>query len=231
MDIVYPLSANYDGEELKYSLRSLRNIPHEKVFFVGGCPKWAKNIIHIPTTQKGTKYKNTTKAMITACNDPRVSNDFVLMNDDFFILEPTTPDELNLYNGTVQSNLDALYNKYGSANPYMRGAEQTRDLLKANGIVAEPLCYELHIPFVFNKGKFLNMFDLREVEQINCLHKRTLYGNLYLKGGNDTRDVKIFARDGFSGKTGAFLSCSNDGFDLIKDFLAKKFPEPSEYEI
>lgn len=230
MDIVYPLSEQYDGEELRFSLRSLQNIPHDMVFFVGGCPGWAQNIIHIPMSQKGTKYKNTTKAMIKVCNDTRVSEDFILMNDDFFILEKTTPEELNLYNGTVQSNLDAQYKKYGTANPYMRGMEQTRDLLKNNG-VPEPLCYELHIPFVFNKHKFLNMFDLREVERINCLHKRTLYGNLYLNGGKDTRDVKIFARNGFFGQAGAFLSCSNDGFDLIKSFLSAKFPKKSVYEV
>lgn len=228
MDIVYTLAQNYTGEELKYSLRSLENIPHERVFFVGGCPKWAKDIIHIPTNQTGTKYKNTTYNLKTVCQDERISDDFIFMNDDFFILENTTLEDLNAYDGTVQSNIDRLNKKGGSA--YCSGAEDTQKLIKSLGINT-PLSYELHIPFIFNKHKFLEMLDIKGALDIPCLHKRTLYGNLYLKGGKDMRDVKIFPYSGFCGKTGQFLSCSNDGFPCVAEFLKKKFPTKSIYEI
>lgn len=231
MDILYTLRKNYDGEELRYSLRSLENIPHDKVFFVGGCPSWAQNIEYIPSDQFGTKYKNTTHNLQIACYNRNLSDDFILMNDDFFILEPTTPEDLNLYNGTVQSNIDRLNQKYIGGTPYSRGAEQTQDLLKKLGI-ADPLSYELHIPFVFNKKNFLEMLDIKGALDIPCLHKRTLYGNLYLKGGKDMRDVKVFMRDGFMPKQiGKFLSCDEMGFYIVSNFLQQKFPHKSKYEI
>lgn len=228
MDIVYTLSNGYNGDELKYSLRSLSNIPHDRVFVVGGCPVWLKDVIHIPTRQRGTKYKNTTNNLITGCNDPRVSDNFIFMNDDFFILEPTNPEGLNLHNGTVKENIDAYFKKNKNEIPYIKGMKETYNLLRSKGI--DPLCYELHIPFVFNKEKFLQMFEMEGVKEVLCLHKRTLYGNLYLSGGESMPDVKIFGKYGFNGKCGKFLSCSDDGFNLIQDFLAQKFPYKSKYE-
>lgn len=230
MDVVYTLSNNYAGEELRYSLRSLANLPHDKVFFVGGCPKWEQGVIHIPTEQKGTKYKNTTNNLKIACYDPRLSDDFIYMNDDFFILQPTRPDDLNFNCGTVESVLEILFKKKRYTTPYMSGAEKTRDLLRFNG-VPEPLSYELHIPFIFNKSKFLDMFNLQGIDNIACLHKRTLYGNLYNKRGEYMKDVKVFNSGGFLGKTGRFLSCSNNGFPIIENFLKKQFPNKCAYEI
>lgn len=233
MDIVYVLRNKYDGEELKYSLRSLENIPHDKVFFVGGCPKWAKNIIHIPTEQTGTKYKNTSNSLKVACNDPRISSNFILMNDDFFILEPikTPTKELNLNNGTVQSVLDIKLKKLPGGTPYFKGMAQTKEFLKGLGF-DDPLSYELHVPFIFNKKKFLKMYELPGVSDIPCFHKRTVYGNLYLKGGEFMKDVKIFMFNKFPPKKlGKFLSCDDMGFYTISHFLMTKFPKKSIYEI
>ena len=233
MDILYTLAENYDGDELRYSLRSLANVPHDRVFFVGGCPKWVKGVEHIPTTQSGTKYKNTTNNLKVACNDTRLSDDFIYFNDDFFVLQPLKDParDLNIYNGTVQSVLDTLYEQHTIATPYMVGMEQTRDLLRFLG-KAEPLSYELHAPFVFNKFNFLKMFEIEGVDKINCFHKRTFYGNLYYTGGKSQKDVKIFAGRKFNTDTlGAFLSCANNGFDLVRPYLQAKFPNKSPYEI
>jgi len=233
MDILYTIAENYDGEELRYSLRSLKNIPHDRVFFVGGCPKWVKGVEHIPTTQSGTKYKNTTNNLKVACNDTRLSDDFIYFNDDFFILQPikNPARDLNIYNGTVQSVLDALYEQHSIATPYMVGMEQTRDLLRFLG-KSEPLSYELHAPIVFNKFNYLKMFEIEGVDKINCLHKRTLYGNLYYVGGKSQKDVKIFAGHKFNPDTlGTFLSCANNGFEKVRPYLQSKFPDKSPYEI
>lgn len=229
MDIVYLLKDKYNGEELRYSLRSLENIPHDKVFFVGGCPEWAKNIIHIPTEQTGTKYKNTTNNLITACNDPRVSSNLILMNDDFFILDHITEKELNLCMGPIKEVLNKLLEKNKLFTPYMVGMRETEELLKSLG-KEEPLSYELHIPMVINKDNFLKMFDIEGVKEVHNLHKRSLYGNLYLTESKRCEDVKV--TDKFNKKLyKKFLSCSDDGFFYIKDFLLSIFPNKSKYEV
>ena len=40
LDVVYCVKELITNEELRYSLRSLRNLPHRKVWIFGGCPKW-----------------------------------------------------------------------------------------------------------------------------------------------------------------------------------------------
>lgn len=234
MDILYTLAENYDGEELRYSLRSLENIPHNNVFIVGGCPRWVKNVNYIPTNQTGTKYKNTTANLAAACKDTRLSDDFIYFNDDFFILQPIKDpaEELNLYNGTCAHQIDLYRKNYQELKPYARGAVETCEFLRGLGI-ADPKCYELHIPFIFNKEKFLQMLELPEFNTINGLHahKRTLYGNLHLTGGKHTLDVKFFLRDFFDArKYDKFLSCDDTGFSRVKPFLLSKFNKKSKYE-
>lgn len=233
MDIVYTLSNNYDGDELKYSLRSLVNLPHDRVFFVGGCPRWAKNIIHIPTEQNGTKWENSLNNIRTACKDERLSANFILMNDDFFILEPikTPTKELNLYNDNIAGQISKLQQKPNPPGNYIRGLIGTREFIQRLG-VADPLSYELHTPFLFNKKKLQKTFDLEGANCVKFLQIRSLYGNLHLKGSTSQKDVKVFLRQGFVPKNvGKFLSCDNGGFSILHNFLFCKFPNKSDYEI
>lgn len=232
MDILYTIAEDYSGEELKYSLRSLANIPHDKVFIVGYCPNWLQNVVHIPTTQTGTKWHNVPQNLIVACKDNRLSSNFIYFNDDFFLLEPlrTPTKDLNLYNGTLKATLDRFFKRENAPTPYMRGMGQTVEFLKGLGI-ADPKNYELHVPFVFNKKKLAKMFELGAQDKIDCLHYRSLYGNLYLSGGVSMPDVKIYSRQGFLPDLGKFLSCDDGGFYVAQHYLSQKFPVKSKYEI
>jgi hypothetical protein len=91
MDVVYILREWYsDCLELRYSLRSLENIEHWKVFFIWWCPWWAKNIVHIKAADPyQVKSLNALHKIKIACSDERISDDFILMNDDFYITRPT----------------------------------------------------------------------------------------------------------------------------------------------
>jgi hypothetical protein len=102
MDIVYIYRhSRDDGRELRYSLRSLSNVPHGKVFIIGDKPKWTKGIVHVPASDPhGLKALNALHKITVACRDPRVSEDFVLMNDDFYVLKPI-PGIPTLHRGTI----------------------------------------------------------------------------------------------------------------------------------
>ena len=60
MDIVYLIKVDpeNDSEELRYSLRSLKNIPHQKVILVGEKPEWVTNVEFIPVAQTKTKHQS-----------------------------------------------------------------------------------------------------------------------------------------------------------------------------
>ena len=90
LDIVYFVKDSPENEELKYSLRSVeKNFPHKHVWFIGGKPKSLEPDKWLPVKQNQvTKWANTSMLLRSACENPEISDDFVLFNDDFFILYP-----------------------------------------------------------------------------------------------------------------------------------------------
>ena len=235
MDIVY-LCKNSGRDEIIYSLRSLENIPHNKVFIVGDCHKYInkEKVIYIPAENNGSKYHNTTANLKLACHDERLSDDFILMNDDFFILKriENPREELNLHKGTIAKVYERLSAKYPLGSGYLHGMKETETLLKNLG-VEQPLCYDLHIPFVLNKQKFLQIFEKygEEISNIPCFHKRSFYGNLYYKNSKFMDDIKTDGvKNLFPEKDQKFISSSDFSFDTMKLFLKDIFNKKSVYE-
>jgi len=230
MDIVYSLKSDYNGHELRYSLRSLANVPHDKVFIVGGAmPAWVnrETVNNIIFPQDANRYLNTTFNLINACEDDRVSEDFIYFNDDFFVLEKITnpTEEFNLYNGFLAEKAK------GKKNNWHQAMADTAKYLSKFHSVFTPKNYELHTPFVFNKHKLsgvLNMLDDVNIALHIC--KRSIYGNLWLSFGKNMPDCKVFS---FTKeiKAGKFLSTSDKGFAVLEDFLKQKFSEKSIYEV
>ena len=83
MDVVYIFKedAENNSEDLRYSLRSLRNLPHNKVFIAGDKPAWATNIRHIPVAQTKTKGENWSMNLSATVKSLEVSDNFLMMND------------------------------------------------------------------------------------------------------------------------------------------------------
>src|SRR5690606_31556781 len=177
-DLVYVVRPGETNEELRYSLRSVaEHLPHRQVWLAGHCPRWARNVGHIPVEQAGTKYQNSTRNLRAAAEHPGVADVFLLMNDDFFVMKPV-PRMPVLHRGPVD-RVEAYYASR-ARGLYLRGRRETRDLLASLGH-HRPLSYELHVPMPMRKSRVLEVLDIgRDLE---VLHKRTLYGNLYGIGG------------------------------------------------
>ena len=85
MDIVYPYKRTPDDFELIYSLRSLVNVPHDRVVIAGDRPSRVSDAVTVfPVLRVGCDRYVSSTANIFATD---VSGDFIVMNDDFFILE------------------------------------------------------------------------------------------------------------------------------------------------
>ena len=93
-DLIYILKADIDTEELKYSLRSVeKNFPINRVWFVGGQPEGLEPDIRLKHEQVGnSKWEMIRSSMWKAVSDERLSEDFFLFNDDFFVMEPVDTD-------------------------------------------------------------------------------------------------------------------------------------------
>ena len=93
MDVVYILGSGSlaQNKEIVYSLRSLETNMQDlrNVYVVGEAVPALPGVIHIPAKDlTDKKWKNAFYKIKKACAIPDLSEEFLLMNDDFFMLEP-----------------------------------------------------------------------------------------------------------------------------------------------
>lgn len=239
MDIVYILGngSRWNNNELRYSLRSLeKHFPHRNIFIVGEFPYWLRNVNHIDVNDAfpysdGGKLRNAVRKIRAACKDERISDQFVLMNDDFFFLENAT--EIKPYSlGTMQNTIDRHVTHKGY---YYEALVRTKRYLQNCGI-ENPTCYAIHYPIVYDKKKFLEMTDGLDLMQAGYAI-RTIYGNLFNIGKVERKDVKISSESALmdflqAEDKGDFLS-TGDGIALhsrFQEWIDFRFPDQSKYE-
>jgi hypothetical protein len=220
MDVVY-LCRNGENEELRYSLRSLKNIDHGRVWVFGGAPAWLTGVEFVETDQSGVKRVNTHAALKLACAHPDISDEFILMNDDFFIVESCDIPVAHM--GSLTEAKADYAARYPNSN-YTQWLNGTAAVLTAQGI-DDPLSYELHIPMVFDKallGEILTTYDTPG------LLYRTIYGNLLGIGGVQMADVKVY--DGKQAVPhGPFISSVETSFPAVEPVLRYLLPDESPH--
>lgn len=227
MDLVY-ICRKGDNEELRYSLRSVeKNSPNHKVWVVGYKPDWYTGpFISVPDTS--TKFNNIRIAMFEVAEHPEVSEDFVLMNDDFFLIKPIR--EFKVYNGGLLSEKINRYRQINPTSTYLVLLKKTFRQLKSMGI-KNPLDYDIHVPMIFNKTKLLDLAYL-------TFQPMSLYGNIYQIASETITDVKRYASGSdmaqlsYNKNEYPFISTEDKSFNIVKEeILGDMFPEPSRYEV
>lgn len=233
MDIVYPIKRTKENKELIYSLRSLQYIQHNKVFIIGDLPDFPiVNINYIPSNTLDSRYETTTNHIKVACQCKDISDDFILMNDDFYFIKPTTIEDLNLDRGLLKEVVNFYRKNHNPMARYDKLVEQTYLHHKEIG-QNEPRSFELHAPMIINKTKFLSILPLLKSEALHCC-KRTIYGNKFLTNTKSIEDVKILftqAVDFNKYDSMQFISTSRAMFSIVEPYLKQKFPNKSIYEL
>lgn len=214
------------NEELRYSLRSAwANLPVESVTIVGDPPGWVTGARVIPGNRFDSKPRNVLDNVRIAVNDPDVPEQIVLMNDDFFVLEPHDTIPV-LYRGLLVDQIERLRNRTW----WSTSLRATLTWLQEQGY-PDPLSYELHVPFPVEKSAMRAALDrLGDYEAVNPPQWRTVYGNLARIGGQSHRDAKA-KQPGQPVRRGPFLSTDDGAFYLDHwAWLASQFPDPSPFE-
>lgn len=224
-DVVYVVKPGDDNESLRYSLRSLANIPHGKVIISGYKPFWVKNVIAIYKDQEDIPdQQNSNENLLLAADMiPDLSDDFLFMNDDFFITQPT--DTIPVMH---QGDLDAVIQRYKTGNRYHQAYSlvTTKRELIAHNIGPELLSYELHMPMMFNRKLLVDMIK-GFGQPLFALRPRTCYGNMYkLKGvyQDDAKDITNQEASRFV-STGADFDISRAG-----ELVRARYPNAGPYE-
>jgi hypothetical protein len=238
--IVIPLSAplgfgsRQDDIELRYCLRSIeRHLSgYGDIFIVGHMPKWVQGCIHIPATddpKTWNKEKNIFNKIMLACQDERISEDFLFMNDDQYLLQKYEAGSFPFYCFGLLSDHVAREDQYGNT------AKNT-----AQHIEVSDFYFDVHCPIVYNKSVFrsLQQFDW-EKKYGYCI--KTMYMQEYWKAGNRVRaiehaDIKI--NEPISSNKirmmisdHCWFSIGNKAFEGgIMGVLQELYSKPSRYE-
>lgn len=223
MDVVY-ICRQGPNEELRYSLRSLVNIEHDRVWVFGGAPAWYCGQF-VPVPQAGVKQENAKMNLLAACLHPRVSDPFLLMNDDFYIIAPTEPA---LYDRGPTTGVIAQYERIAPGGSYLEYLRLTDALLRSDGHAAL-LSYELHVPMPIDKDIMRDVVMRILADGRMPLNHRTMYGALAGLPSTTMRDPKVYGPEDLPPE-GAYLSSSDATFRLVLPLLERLFPDPSPYE-
>lgn len=231
MDAVYLVGPQrFAGEMLRHSLRSLVNLPQvTRVVIAGYRHRWLGDVLHIPVEQQRTKHESTDANLRAALRDDRVSDQFLLMNDDFFVMEPVAEVPV-VHRGPL---VDQIANHERTNNKTMLSRRRQHLEMLAELGVDDPLCYELHVPMPVDRtamAEALERADKVRPPKMAPTGKRTLYGNLAGAGGELAEDVKVrTGRDGMP--PGPFVSTSSSSWVGRTGTLIKlRFREPSPFE-
>jgi hypothetical protein len=227
MDVVY-VNRDGDNPELRYSLRTLANVEHDRVWIFGGAPTWINQdvVTFRKRMQGGTPYSSTRGHIQAACSTTEVSDPFVLWNDDFFAMHHV--GEVPIYH---RGPMEPLLEKYATMKtPWGKGLRETAAAMEKRGLLAGALSYDVHLPLIVHKAEMREALRLAKGIHTDAIHLRTLYGALAGFGGVEHHDPKLMRRsDPFP--RGAWLSSSDDTFrSTVEPVLRYLFPDKSPYE-
>lgn len=215
MDVLYYIGTGsmHNNEELRYSLRALEKHCQDvdNVWVVGNKPPFLNNNVKYVWVEDGEHWYHNSIKKIVAAIEAGISDNFLLMNDDFFMLEDFSAKDYPAYHrGNIKEEYDTEWHTVLS---------NTKKLLEKDGVSFRH--YGVHCPMVINGKNFISL-DKYFGEKIDF---RCVYGNYFCKG----RKVSDCKSDEI--RTSETKCCSTKPWapKAIKQ-LREMFPDISKWE-
>jgi hypothetical protein len=225
MTIILPYKPDiHDGIELKYALRSIEKYltGFTNLIIIGRPPEWYTGGRYISENFIGRKQYSIYHKILLACGWSNVTDNFIMWNDDHFLLQPLQVSDIKYWNNGWLANEYArgLSSRYGEA------VKRTLDF------IPDALNYDIHTPIIYNKAKFRTLFSGKENEI--CI--KSYYCNALQLDGEFMEDCKIdqlLSKEGIynhiSGKM-FFSTSSNAIREPMKLVLEELYPVKSRWE-
>jgi hypothetical protein len=220
--VIIPFLCNastWDDNELRYCLRSICEYqPDIRVLLVGNPPAWYRGEYLPYDDKKGLVFK--TWNIIEKIKLAAPYEDFILTNDDIFLLAPFRE---NHYKGSLSDTHKGL------ATHYRAQVDATIDL------IGDTPDFDTHGPMQMN-GKKFRALPWPEYRDPYIL-ARTFYAHYTGKAGDFYPDLKINRRytpDQLTEllKDRLYFSISDAGINLaLATWLKNKFPNKCKYEL
>lgn len=236
MDVVYPIGRGsvWGDREIKYSLRSVQKHLSgvDNIWVIGHLPDHVTNVRHIEFEDVcGNKEANICAKILRACDEPEISQDFLFMNDDHFLLSDFTASEFPYY---YKGEIQAFLSKAPRRGAYIQAVVRTFYALRSKGKLTK--YFDAHCPIVYNKDKFKQVMGGFDVDGKIGMVLKSLYCNILDIEGEQQIDCKInklcMAEEILAYiKNKKFFSIGNKAInEQLEVVLKQLYPEPSRWE-
>lgn len=227
IDVVYVLGrgSRWEDNELRYSLRSIEKHLKDfgKVWIVGEKPAWVTNVNHIPATDPyRVPDTNILYKLKIACNNAEISDTFLFMNDDHFLLHNFNTETFPFYySGTLEQ-----YTRKRGQDSYGRRCVNSMKWLKMKGY--NTLYFDTHYPIRYQKKAFLEIFKDVEIDRGFGYVIKSIYANAMNFEDQEIMDCK-FSSPPSIGQI-CFSTYPNPSTE-VRNYLLQTFPDKSKFEI
>lgn len=226
IDVVYALgtgSFKHDFE-IRMSLRSiekyLSGVRH--VWIIGERPEWLQNINHLHAIET-SKIPDTNihSKIALACNWKEVSDEFLFMNDDHYLLSPFEAETFPyFFSGTMEQFVGTRSDGYG------RRVKATLSHLKSKDLPTK--YFDMHYPIRYNKAAYIQHVSTLPWDTAKDGYViKSLYANSLKIEGTEQEDNKVNTIPPI--KSIAFSSYPHMKA-LVQRFLTEQFHTKSRFE-
>lgn len=239
--IVIPLAtgstaSRWNNTELRFCLRSIEKHlkGYGEIFVIGEGLPWLRNVTVIPATDHEQTYykeRNIFNKVMLACLDSRVSEDFLFMNDDHFLLQEFEAGQFPYYYyGTLSHQLTRT-------SPYRQTVANTLGPIKE--VCAGELYFDVHSPILYSKQAFERLSNYNwDIKYGFCI--KTMYMNLAMRSWGRMveycEDLKLSGamsatqiKQAIAGRP-FFSTADNVRDGSMGAVLEELYPSPSKYE-
>lgn len=236
MDIIYPLGKGsiWSNKEIKYSLRSVEKhlSGFNNIWIIGELPDFLTGIRHIPMPdEQRNKEANICAKILRACDEPEISQDFLFMNDDHFLLSDFDVSSFPYYyKGEIRTFLSRVMSRGLYTQAVARTFYALNDLKKTTKY------FDAHCPIIYNKDKFRQVMSQFTIDGKIGMVLKSLYCNMLGIDGEQQLDCKInklcVAQEimGYI-ENKKFFSIGNKAInDQLELVLKQLYPNPSRWE-
>lgn len=163
IDVVYILGkeSRWHDAEIKYSVRSVEKYlqNYRNIIIIGEKPAFFNNeIIHIPAKDEfGNKATNIMTKILKAANHRGITKQFMLFNDDYFLLKPT---DATTYPHYYKNTLPQALEKNRSNHEFYSHLNATIKALEGQSLPLKN--FDSHYPILYDKHKVRMVVDMYE---------------------------------------------------------------------
>jgi hypothetical protein len=193
MDIIYILGtgSKWQNNEIRYSIRSV--LKHcqdlERVIIIGEDPgfyQYNDKLIHIQAADTAHKEANIWKKVLKAAGTPEISDPFLFINDDHFMLKPFNAAVYPYY-----TKGDLAEMNFNTLDSYQMILKATRQALQKRGLPTYH--FDIHTPMLIHKAAFIEVFSAfeEEVMTVPGLVMKSCYANYWRKQPEFLNDLKL----------------------------------------